>query len=175
MDRYVIPPELDFLTFHQPLGSKKKAAKAKINPFVMYMFEFKHTLTDQDLADIWQGLMPDISRNARLSNADGPDGRVDDEDDNIFSHPLGPNEFFHGKRIPEDIRWMVFKVKRKANFDYYKVTADASDDDRFDFKFDVGEGTQPYSYNWPYDYFSLVELVQLEAKSEYNGVWKLER
>jgi hypothetical protein len=49
---------------------------------------------------------------------------------------------------------MVFKVKRRANFDYYKVTADTKDDARFaDGKtFNVNNGEIIYSYNWPYDY-----------------------
>jgi len=151
MDKYIIPPELDCFTFAE--------GNLKINPFVMYLFEFNHTLSQQDLADIWQGVMPDIARIAQLS---------DPEIDNaVFSHPTGPNEFFGGKTIPEDIRWMVFKVKKRANFNYYKMTADISDDDKFNFKFNVGGVELPYSYNWPYDYFSLVELAQIEVENEF--------
>ena len=132
----------------------------------MYLFEFKHTLTDQDLADIWQGVMPDISRNPQLSYpATPPEGRKQDIDLNVFTHPTGRNEFFHGKNIPDDIRWMVFKVKRKANYDYFKMTADTTDDPKFDFKFSVGDVKMPYSYNWPYDYFSLVELAEMEIST----------
>ena len=69
--------------------------------------------------------------------------------------------------IPEDIRWMVFKVKKRAHFDYFKMTADASDDSKFDFHFNVGGVELPYSYNWPYDYCSLVELAQLEVKNQF--------
>ena len=49
------------------------------------------------------------------------------------------------------------------------MTADASDDSRFRFKFDIGDqgadkGAVPdYSFNWPYDFFSMVELVQMDA------------
>jgi hypothetical protein len=62
---------------------------------------------------------------------------------------------------------MVFKVKRKANVDYYKLTADTSDDSKFDFRFNVGNVDLPYSYNWPYDYFSLVELAEIETETEF--------
>jgi hypothetical protein len=41
MDKYIIPPELDFLTFN--------SGNDKVNPFVMYIFEFNHTLKKQDL------------------------------------------------------------------------------------------------------------------------------
>ena len=152
MDKYIIPPELDFLTFNQ--------GELKVDPFVMYIFEFNHTLSQQDLSDIWQGVMPDISRIAQLSNSA--------VDDNVFEHPTGQLEFFGGKVIPEDIRWMVFKVKKRANFDYFKMTADTTDDSKFDFKFNVGGVELPYSYNWPYDYFSLVELAQVEVDTEFR-------
>jgi hypothetical protein len=125
----------------------------------MYLFEFNHTLTDQDLADIWQGVMPDISRVSQLSDSE--------VDNNVFSHPTGPDEFFEGKKIPEDIRWMVFKVKKKAAHDYFKITADTTDDKKFEFKFNVGGVELPYSYNWPYDYCSLVELAQIEVEDTF--------
>jgi len=157
MDNYIIPPELDFLTFAE--------GNLKVRPFVMYLFEFNHTLKAQDLADIWQGVMPDISRIAQLSDPNPSPHHIGDN--NIFSHPTGPNEFFHGKKIPEDVRWMVFKVKKRANFDYFKMTADTTDDAKFDFKFNVGGVELPYSYNWPYDYFSLVELAQIEVGNEF--------
>jgi hypothetical protein len=150
MDKYIIPPELDFLTFNQ--GS------LKVDPFVMYLFEFNHTLSQQDLADIWQGVMPDISRIAQLSDTT--------VDDNVFTHATGPDEFYGGEMLPDDIRWMVFKVKKRANFDYFKMTADTSDDAKFDFKFNVGGVELPYSYNWPYDYCSLVELAELEVQEQ---------
>jgi hypothetical protein len=151
MDKYIIPPELDSLNF--PEGN------LKVDPFVMYMFEFNHSLSQQDLADIWQGVMPDISRIAQLSDTT--------VDDNVFTHPTGPNEFFGGKMIPEDIRWMVFKVKKRGNFNYYKMTADTSDDDKFNFDFNVGGKDLPYSYNWPYDFCSLVELAEIEVKDQF--------
>ena len=151
LDKYVMPPELDFITF-----SKQGM---KVSPFVAYVFEFNHTLDSQDLSDIWQGLMPKISQNGKMSDSS--------VDNNIFEHELGENEFYHGKKLPSNIRWMVFKVKRKANVDYYKLTADTSDDSKFDFRFNVGNVDLPYSYNWPYDYFSLVELAEIETETEF--------
>ena len=150
MDKYSIPPEFDSLTY------SRGAPHEKIFPVAMYMFEFNHTLKEKDLVDIWQGVMPDISRTAQLSNPE--------IDNNVFSHPTGITEFFGGKLLPEEIRWMVFKVKRKAKKDYYEMTADISDDNKFKNKFSVSNVKIPYSYNWPYDYFSLVELAEMEAE-----------
>ena len=104
--------------------------------------------------------MPRISTSAKTSSPD--------VDNNVFSHLTGPDEFFHGKKLPNKIRWMLFKIKKKANIDYYKLTADTSDDSKFDFKFKVGDTEVPYSYNWPYDYFSLVELSQLEVGNDFK-------
>ena len=157
MDKYIIPPEFDFLTYAKVPGRSEKTIE-NVKPFVMYIFEFNHTLNDQDLADIWQGVMPRIAQSPQIS-----DQTVDD---NVFSHATGDREFFHNKKIPEDIKWMVFKVKRKANFDYFAVTADTQDDDRLG---SVMKSNVPYSYNWPYDFFTMVELAQLEIENDFSG------
>lgn len=139
MRQYIIPPEMNFLKYDD------------ISPFVMYVFEFKHLLDRQDLADIWQGVMPRIAMTA-------------EKDEVEVSHPMRPWEFFHGKKLPSGIRWLVFKVKKQAAINYFSKTADSKDDDRFKFEFKVGTKPPEYSFNWPYDYFSLVELAQLEAE-----------
>lgn len=144
MKKYVIPPQYNFLEY------------SDIHPFVMYFLEFEHTLDQQDLADIWQGVMPKIAITA-------------EKDEVEFSHPSGKFEFFGGNEIPENLRWMIFKVKKKAEKDYFAVTADSTDDDRFQFDFKVGRKKPEYSYNWPYDFFSLVELSKVEVELEYKN------
>jgi hypothetical protein len=152
MEKYVIPPELDFATYDDVYDPENF-----IEPFVMYIFEFTHKLDKQDLTDIWQGLMPKISTTAEL-------------DSNTISHPRTKAiEFFGDRNIPDTVRWMVFKVKKKAATNYYKITADTRDDQKFDENpFSVGDEKMPYSYNWPYDYFSLVELAELEAGTKFK-------
>ena len=64
----------------------------------------------------------------------------------------------------KDLQWMVFKVKRRAEKDYNIFTQKG-----------LGLGTpivepaidSPYSYNWPYDYFSLVELIKIDEDVVY--------
>jgi hypothetical protein len=139
MRKYNIPPNFDFVKY------------GDIDPFVMYIFEFEHTLTQQDLVDIWQGVLPEIGTRAQ-------------QDSVSITHTLDANNFFGGQAIPEKTRWMVFKVKRKAAINYYELTDDAQDDDRFTFQ--VGTRTLDsidYSYNYPYDYFSLVETIQADS------------
>ena len=152
MEKYVIPPELDFNTYDDIYDSENF-----IEPFVMYIFEFKHQLDQQDLADIWQGLMPRISTTAEL-------------DSDTISHPRTKIvEFFGDRNIPDTVRWMVFKVKKKSNYNYYKMTADTKDDQNFAGNpFTVGTEDLAYSYNWPYDYCSLIELAELEVGTKFK-------
>jgi len=145
MQKYVIPPQLDF--------TDKDLKKA---PFAMYIFEFDHNLDQRDLADIWQGVMPKISITAEKQEVS-------------LEHAMNEHEFFGGNSLPPETRWMVFKVKRRAESNYFKITADSKDDDRFKFLFKSSEKDFKHSYNWPYDFFSLVELGQLEASVEIEG------
>jgi hypothetical protein len=126
LQQYVIPPNYNFLRYKN------------IDPFVMYIFEFDTTFSQQDLAYIWQGVMPDAS----LSPV---------HEEVIIKHKTGENEFFHGKELPTDIRWMMFKVKQRAKKSYSDVINMTNKDE------------QEYGYNWPYDYCSLVELAKLDV------------
>ena len=144
MEKYNFPPEFDFIKYED------------IQPFVMYVFEFKHVLDKQDLSDIWQGLMPKIAMTAEL-------------DESTLTHDMLPWEFFESKKFPSNVRWMVFKVKKKAATNYFEKTADYRDDARFKFNFKVGVKKPDYSYNWPYDFCSLVELGKIESEIKISN------
>ena len=142
MRDYNIPPTYDYLTHDA------------VKPFVMYMFEFSENLNQRDLSDIWQGLMPRCARKAT-------------KETQTIEHALDQFNFFEGQGLPNTdnkITWMVFKVKKKANDNYYKITPDSKDDSLF--KFDIGESrgiTPEYSYNWPYDHCSLIEMARVSG------------
>ena len=156
MKKFVIPPHMDFMN------------NPNVDPYVMYLFEFTHTLDNQDLADVWQNLMPEISRTAEKQTSS-------------IEHPLGVKyEFFgqYGKgKLPTNIRWMVFKVKQKARNNFFNVTQQSEVAKGFTFsafKELQGVSSNPeaeltYSYNWPYDYFSLIELAQVETEVMFNS------
>ena len=78
----------------------------------------------------------------------------------FFGPDAGP---FNPDSSTPNVRWMIFKVKRKAEQNYYSVTADTTDDDRFRFDFGGKVKKPDYSYNWPYDFFSLVELARMDT------------
>jgi hypothetical protein len=159
MKQYVIPPNFDFLTYYKnPLTRTIRDNREGIDPFVMYMFEFAHDLDQQDLADIWQGVMPKIATTAEKEQI-------------TFSHDVGENELFgENFKLPPNMRWMIFKVKKKAEWNYFAVTEDTQDDVRFKFNFANSQEAQTpkYNYNWPYDYFSLVELAKVDVTYEYG-------
>jgi hypothetical protein len=159
---YNVPPHLDWVVNRAIItrgAGNLPVVSAGVPPFVMYFIEFKENLSQQDLVDIWQGVMPSIAITGQ-------------EDIITIEHPLNENELFEGKPIPNNIKWKVFKVKKKANNSYFSLTEDSRDDTRFKFEFAGGLKAPEYSYNWPYDFFSLVELVNIEAGYKVEAVDK---
>ena len=141
MKKYNVPPLYDFNQYSEA-------------PFAMYFFEFKHTLDREDLSNIWQGLQPQVAREASLDSVE-------------ISHEINEHELFGNLgEIPKGVRWMVFKVKKKAEKSYYKLTEDSRDDSRFKFDFEVGTKEPEYGYNYPYDYFTMLEMIEVETNSE---------
>ena len=148
LQNYVLPPRMDFIT------------NKNIRPFAMYVFEFEHEFDKDDLTHIWQNLPPkSVSRM--------------EEKESTVAHELLANELLGEEGMPSDIRWMVFKVKRRAVKNYFSKTAsrrgDNLDDNRFKFEFEIAgrKKETTYSYNWPYDFFSLVEMVKIDAEVEF--------
>ena len=81
-----------------------------------------------------------------------------DANDRIFGGAEG-GPVYTGEKLGKELRWMVFKVKQRAENDY-NLKIGKSDTRAMPF----------YSYNWPYDYCSIVELAQLEASVDFKHV-----
>tara|TARA_R100000234_G_scaffold119621_1_gene103098 strand:+ start:11969 stop:20794 length:8826 start_codon:yes stop_codon:yes gene_type:complete len=172
MGRYIIPPKMDFIENPDV-----------VSPFAMYIFEFEHILNKDDLVDIWQGLPPRIGQSFdteshSFKSGTGPHTRQVVKETQI-SHPLLVGEILNDDNLPDNIRWMVFKVKQKASKNYFdKVIKDQINPDNTFDKGKAGEigrkdsskrSSPKYTYNWPYDFFSLVELVKIDAEVEISG------
>jgi hypothetical protein len=144
MVKYNVPPHLNWL--------KDKTIK----PFVMYVAEFNHVLDKQDLADIWQGNMPKIAQ-------------APEEQQVVVEHVLDSDNFYDRKTLnmylSAGMYIKVFKVKQRGKMSYSEITAHSEDDAVFKTEF----GNRWYSYNWPYDYFSLVELLNIKAGEVYEN------
>ena len=71
---------------------------------------------------------------------------------------------------------MVFKVKQRGKNNYNNVTKKSERGSGFSFtsNSELAQFTSApdkeldYSYNWPYDFFSLVELAQLETSFVFS-------
>ena len=159
MQNYVIPPKFDFIKNSD-----------FVEPFAMYIFEFSYTFDRDDLSYIWQNMQPRSSKLIEKSTAS--------INHKLLAHELmGEAAKNTGKPLQDELRWMVFKVKQKSATNYFdKIVQYASSDDKFDFDFNVGTaaasaaGLPDYSFNWPYDNFSIVELAKLNTEVKFTSV-----
>jgi len=111
-------------------------------PVAMYIFEFKHTFDKNDLSHIWQNLSPKFGTQYKEALS-------------TISHPLLTGQML--KSMEGKVRWMVFKVKQRAKADYYSNIVGAPKTEE-----------HLFGYNWPYDYFSMVEFAKIDAKVNFG-------
>jgi len=184
MKKYVFPPKFDFVRTRAALeaaqerlndliaasatraavtasGQRRLALQNAVNkaaneaalvqPVLMYVFEFGVEIDENDIADMWQNLPPSIDEKMQSAT------EVIIEDRELLRVMAANNE---------DIQWMVFKVKKRAkrDFDIYKRSLVTTDTSALAPKL-----RGPYTYNWPYDYFSLVELATIDATVQWTS------
>ena len=154
---YVLPPKYDFIN------------NENIDPIAMYLFEFSYNLTQDDLVKIWQGVQPNISVEF-------------DKQNSIIEHELNSSEFLNVDNLSENLRWLVFRVKQKAKNNYYErvlTSIQEKEKKRINNLLKLGRKNSEdstikdinlaYSYNWPYDYFSLVELAKINVEVKFEN------
>lgn len=141
LEKFVFPPELDFLN------------NKEVDPFAMYVFEFKYEFDRDDLSYIWQNMAPRDFEKVEFQNVS-------------VAHNLANNELINEDVLAnENLRWMVFKVKQRAQTDYFDLIADQANESTTK----IDEKTTKlkdykFGFNWPYDYLSFVELVKLDTE-----------
>jgi hypothetical protein len=173
MKQYNFPPVMNFIDFDE------------VDPFYMYIFEFEHEFSRLDVADIWQNLPPTLNNTMETAEA-------------TISHPLLANEILgggvierpspaggemitlkdaKGNEVPDNIKWMVFKVKQKAKKRYFeKIVGRREALQVSESRTLEGAGYGPtgknmkFGYNWPYDFFSMVELIKVDAEITLSDV-----
>jgi hypothetical protein len=163
LEDYVIPPTFDFLNYQE------------VEPISMYVFEFKHNLTQQDLSHIWQGVQPNIADKVENKKV-------------TITHELNVDELLDINDLTENLQWLVFKVKKKAKTNYFNkrlMSVQEKNKTKEDLLLSLGRKNNKlitsieedkellYSYNWPYDFFSLVELAKIDATLEFDGNEKI--
>jgi len=119
----------------------------------MYIFEFEHTFDAEDLSYIWQNVQP----NAGLKSVFG-----EPQVESSITHSLTKNELLDAEDFDKEIRWHVFKVKQRAAKNYFEKTT-ANKLGKSSINLAVQDSGAP-SYNWPYDFFSLIELGNMSTQ-----------
>jgi len=78
------------------------------------------------------------------------------------AHDLANNELLSASDILQNknLRWMVFKVKQRGMSKYQnKIYRQVGTR-----KFDTQDSGYQIEYNWPYDYLSFVEMVNMDVE-----------
>ncbi len=143
MVNYNIPPHLNWLY------------DKNIKPFIMCIVEFKETLNKEDLSNIWQGNMPELAKKAKEETIE-------------IEYSLDKKELFENFNFENNLnaKIKIFKIKKRAKNNYFDLTQNIEDNKKY--SFDGNTEIPWYTYNWPYDYFSLVELVNIQAGEAYE-------
>tara|TARA_R100000234_G_scaffold117126_1_gene95131 strand:+ start:17757 stop:26054 length:8298 start_codon:yes stop_codon:yes gene_type:complete len=162
MDKYVVPPVYDFVNIRDAADrtlNTKTDFEPGTAPFSMYLFEFTSELTRQDLANIWQGVMPSIATSAEKETVsiEHPIEEGELLSPSIFLYNGFPEGF-----MPNNIRWKIFKVKKRAKYDYYEMLSQKTNSPVYK-NSNISKAGR-FSFNYPYDQFSLVELGKLDAE-----------
>jgi hypothetical protein len=144
MQHYVLPRQFDFM--NNPL----------VEPIVMYMFEFKYELNQDDLSYIWQNMAPRDYKKMYFQTE-------------AVTHELFNTELLTEQNIMENpnLRWMIFKVKQKSQALYKDIVVRQISTAGSKLSAKSASGYQ-VKYNWPYDFISIVELAKIEAEVLYK-------
>ena len=146
---YIFPPSLDFM--RQRYLSRKRIEKDDYgiikSPILMFPFEFTTVLDKQDLANIWQGVMPNISVTAEVE--------YQEKEFNI-EHYLKDLDF----KLPDNTRFKIFRLKQRGIVNYQQILDKTAGKDSFSYD---------YGYNWPYDFCSLVEMAEVKVELKYES------
>jgi hypothetical protein len=121
----------------------------KTKPLAMYVFEFDHTFDRDDLSYMWQNISPKFGTSYKTAQAS-------------VSHPLLKGELLSS--LSGQIKWMVFKVKQRAKTNYYDNIV-GSKTSAAGMKVNNQEN---FGYNWPYDYFSMVEFAKIDSSVQFG-------
>ena len=188
-----------------------------LNVPIVYLMEHTVKLSKQDLADIWQGIMPDIGTTVTKSLAaiDHYMPGEEEEDTTVFPEILKAEldlglprsghprvDLIDTRRFPElngfqpKIKWLVFKVKERGPLGYsdmiFEEINDGPKSNSFEYRFgnilntlspaqrqavenlkdawalsryhSSKVGKLRNTYNWPYDYCSIIETAKINTK-----------
>ena len=130
---------------------------------LFFAFEFDYTLSKDDLVKLYQNVMfPsdfDQAKTGELA-CEKKSSQICScciEDEKLINQIYG---------CIDELKWLVFKVKKRAKRNYDILRREGIDSPGELARRRSNRSTTP-TYNWPYDYFSLVELIKIDATARY--------
>jgi hypothetical protein len=199
MERYNLPPGLQ-MNLDQLKINGTQSLDRNIGPLACYLFEFNLELDKQDLADIWQGIMPEqsirmLGKRGEVTVYGIDHALVYGETGEAFLEPRRLDnrlkdlldvqpEFSDDENsncFKPEIQWLVFKVKQKGMGSYQEMIKkeitpyltgiynNGSDQDTTSIEPPPkSANVLERGYNWPYDYFSFVEMAKIEGQVRFR-------
>jgi len=154
LDEYVFPPAWDW----------KRNPKLQSQPMGMVVQEYDLELKKEDMALFWQNL-PIPAMGTFEKETDYIDIEFD-------------KSIMFDESLLRYLKWVVFKVKKRAQTNYFQMTIDNPQytDFSFDdlpsvqnskFKTVGGWSVNDYSYNYPYDFCSLIETAKVSVEVDF--------
>tara|TARA_B100001057_G_scaffold497162_1_gene600583 strand:+ start:160 stop:7284 length:7125 start_codon:yes stop_codon:yes gene_type:complete len=183
MEKFILPPHLDFVS------------NPNIKPHLQFFFQFKAKINQDQLHQLWQNLYPDNDYGifkAQHSNIVPTQEQIDngiessdmeflstyldvspviDFEPSAMSAIKNPKSFLH-----KNVRWLIFKAKFRANSSYENLQLNSithkENISQFNsIRYGTGKALTsekgPFQFNWPYDFFSIIEHAHLEAKVDF--------
>jgi hypothetical protein len=193
MEKYNLPPALENNLARLKNFGAESLTRGEDGPLACYLFEFEIELSKQDLADIWQGIMPEQS--VRMLGKKGERTVYGIDHTLVYDHSYDQDSAMFGERLDSrlrdlmdvqegfeesansfrpEIQWLVFKVKQKGVGSYQEMMKKELSPYRSTSVTDTSP--QPPNstnivergYNWPYDYFSFIELAKIEGQVRFR-------
>ena len=159
MREVILPVKFNFMDKRVAAGKRLEQDEygPVLPPFAMYIFEFNQELNQSDLSRWWQGVLPEVGSKLSLENF-SISHKI--ENGEIISPAVLNNDLFKGK-LPKNLRFKVFKAKHRGNLNYSEMKNKSI------------YGTEPnnlvFGYNYPHDFYSLVETAKVELGIIYEG------
>jgi len=145
---YILPPSMDFISIRDRSENKLSKEEYGIvkSPFLFFSTNFSTILDKQDLVDIWQGVAPQTANKIEVEHRE---------------LELDVSDYLKNfnYKLPDNTRFKIFKVKQRAVNNYQDI---------IDRTIGKDVGTPSYGYNWPYDFFSLVEMAEVKVELTYK-------
>ena len=114
---------------------------------------------------MWQNLSPELGTKAEPALASVSHRLLKNQllnfDLNEALEAATDNKEAPAAEFPEKLQWMVFKVKQRAKSNYFEQIGSTQEAD-----------IPFYTHNWPYDFFSMVELASIDAEVTFKPTKK---